>query len=478
MQRNLVISSGLVALGLSAGWAMPASASTVTYDLIPGSPSEVLVTATISGGIFSNTTLDFNGAASWQLNLTSGSLTLDNGTPALDAFSFGDSSAGPETISAAGHTLGTLSLTNILVQSTRNPDAPLTGSNPYGLNTSNVMDSANYSVTPAGGSTKAGSISNTGTPITGSILTGGTMPLSFAQSDTIQLGSMTFTSAGVTYTVSLKGDTNFDGASPVPLPAGLWLLASGLAVLGFGWKRQRATRARPLSLAVQMLAAASLALAFGAAPRKASAETLTVTGGAGLDGGALCTSGGFFCPTTSDLTFPGSSNPVSGSFTYNSALSQLSFSLTLNEAVTFSGGGVSETFEPGTTFTGNNLSVSAPTGSGGTVSTANVTGGAESLFYVTSSQSSQQQLTNSSLFISSLTCQTVGAAEQCGLILGTGGSNEVPAGPIGSQGYGGVLDFNVNVSPTVVPLPAAAWLLVSGLGGLAGLRRRVPQVTR
>ena len=239
MQRNLVILSGLAALGWSAGFAPSASASIVTYNLISGSPSDVLVTATISGGIFSNTTLDFNGAASWQLNLSSGSLTLDNGTPALDAFSFGDSSAGPDTISAGGHTLGTLSLTNILVQSTKNPDATLTGTNPYGLNTSNVMDSANYSVTPAGGSTKTGSISNTGTPITGSIVTGGTMPLSFAQSDTIQLGTINFTEGGVSYTVSLKGDTNFDGASTVPVPAGLWLLASGLGVLGLGWRRRR-----------------------------------------------------------------------------------------------------------------------------------------------------------------------------------------------------------------------------------------------
>lgn len=236
---------------------------------------------------------------------------------------------------------------------------------------------------------------------------------------------------------------------------------------------------RPIRRMVQALAAVGLVLAFASAARTASAETLTVTGGAGLDGNELCTSGGFFCPGSGDLTLSGTSNPVSGSFTYNSGANQVSFSLTLNEAVTFSGGGLSETFESGTTFSANNIPVSGPSGAGGTVSAAPGAGAAaEHLLYVTSSQPLQQTLNNASLFIAALSCQTTGAAEQCGVTLGEAGSNEVPVGAIGSQGYGGLLDFNVGVSPTVVPLPAAAWLLVSGFGGLVGLRRRSrPQVS-
>lgn len=238
MQRNLIVLSGFAALALWGVFPSPASASIVTYNLIPNS-SDIVVTATISGGAFHSATVDFDNSASWTLNLTSGSLTLDSGAPALNAFSFSDSSAGPETISVSGLTLGTLSLTNLLVQSDANPDAPLTGSNPYALSTSNVMDSASYVVTPTGGSAKSGGLSNRGTPMTGTIVTGGTPPVWFAQSDAIQLGTGSFTYLGTTYTLTVKGDINFEGASTVPLPPSLWLLAGGLGLLGFACQRRR-----------------------------------------------------------------------------------------------------------------------------------------------------------------------------------------------------------------------------------------------
>jgi hypothetical protein len=222
--------------------------------------------------------------------------------------------------------------------------------------------------------------------------------------------------------------------------------------------------------ATALLAAAALTLALGAVTTGASAATtLGVTGGAGLDGGALCTSGGFFCPTTGDLTFSGSGYPVTGSFTYDSATNQLGFSLGLSQAVTFSGGGVSETFNAGTTFTGSGITVGAPSGTGGTVSASNVTGdSAATIYYLTSASSTPQTLNDPSVFIASVSCQTIGPSQQCGLILGEAGSNEVPVGPISGQNYGGVLDFNVSVTP--VPLPAAGYLLLSGLLALWRLR--------
>jgi len=235
MRRNVVLVAGLAALGLWGGLASPVSASPITYGLITGPGSEITVSATISGGAFTNASILFDGSASWVLGLDSGSLTLDTSGPTLDSFSFGDSSTGADTISVqGGPTLGTLSLTNILVQSNATPDSPLTGTGPYGLSTSNVMDSANYSITLTSG-THNGSVSNSGTPLTGTITTGG----NFTQTNTIQLGTMSVSVGGTSYTISLKGDTSFQGASTVPLPPSAWLLAGGLALLGLGWMRQR-----------------------------------------------------------------------------------------------------------------------------------------------------------------------------------------------------------------------------------------------
>jgi hypothetical protein len=40
-------------------------------------------------------------------------------------------------------------------------------------------------------------------------------------------------------TVTLKGDVVFNGAEPVPLPAAVWLLGSGLGALGVPFLRRR-----------------------------------------------------------------------------------------------------------------------------------------------------------------------------------------------------------------------------------------------
>jgi hypothetical protein len=70
--------------------------------------------------------------------------------------------------------------------------------------------------------------------------------------------------------------------------------------------------------------------------------------------------------------------------------------------------------------------------------------------------------------ISGLTCSFGTGSDQCGVSLGAAG---LEVGP-DSKGvnYSAFLTFNVDVAP--VPLPAAAWLMISGLGYLAAFRRK------
>lgn len=206
-------------------------------------------------------------------------------------------------------------------------------------------------------------------------------------------------------------------------------------------------------------------LAGGAtlAPTVASAETLVVNGGPGLDAGSLCPAGPF-CPsfgsTSNDLALSGLNNPVSGSFVYDPGTNKISFSLTLNTPVTFTGTAGTEILQAGTVFSGSNIAVTAPNGAGGVVQGSGT--GAATLY----SSLSGQPIQDSSASITIVSCTTVGAG-QCGVSFGPTG---LGTGTLGAVSYDGSLTFNVNVAP--VPLPAGAWLMMAGLGGLFGLRRR------
>ncbi len=200
------------------------------------------------------------------------------------------------------------------------------------------------------------------------------------------------------------------------------------------------------------------------APVAASAGTLGVTGGPGLDVGTLCPTGPF-CPsfgsTANDVALAGTSNPVSGSFVYDSVNNQLSFSLTLTGPVTFSGPAGTETLQAGSVFSGSHLAVSAPNGSGGVVQGSGT--GAATLY----TSLSGQPIQDAAASITIVSCTTVGAG-QCGVNFGPGG---LGVAAVGGSSYDGALTFNVNVSP--VPLPASVWLMLGGLGGVFGLRRRI-----
>ena len=70
--------------------------------------------------------------------------------------------------------------------------------------------------------------------------------------------------------------------------------------------------------------------------------------------------------------------------------------------------------------------------------------------------------------ISGLTCSFGTGSDQCGVSLGAGG---LEVGPDSKNlDYNAFLTFNTDVTP--VPLPAAAWLMLSGLGYFAAFRRK------
>jgi hypothetical protein len=233
MRHQRVLVAALAVGGLS-GFAASANAGQVTYELAPGTPSEVVVTATEG-----SSSILFSGSQSITLLLTSGSTTLDTTALELDSFSFVDASAGPTTLSVSGgNTLGSLSLTNLTLSS--NTATALSGTNPYTFATTAATDSAQFSFTSAAnGKTTTGTISGSNQSFAGSIATATIGTDSFDQATAINLGTMTIGGQ----TVTLKGDVVFDGQTTVPVPAGIWLLVSGFGALGLARVRRSSTSA-------------------------------------------------------------------------------------------------------------------------------------------------------------------------------------------------------------------------------------------
>jgi hypothetical protein len=203
--------------GLAGGAEV--NAAPVVYDFTSGF---VTVSAFQGSG---NTDLL---AAGTEIQLTGGQVTFDSTALTLPSFQFLDNT--PQTVTVVN---GAFTGEHITVQSWNAvPDASysssafLSSSPPptYGFTAGKIDGSGIYSL--------SGPVNRTSTPFAGTTnsLTG---QVALSGTDMIQLTGITLGSFVVSgQTITLKGDVVFEGATPVPLPASVWMLGSAIALFG------------------------------------------------------------------------------------------------------------------------------------------------------------------------------------------------------------------------------------------------------
>jgi len=207
------------------------------------------------------------------------------------------------------------------------------------------------------------------------------------------------------------------------------------------------------------IAALVVVLGSTTASRASFASTVDVTGGPGLDQGTMCVTG-MSCPANPAFSLVGAA-PVTGFFDYNSTTHMADFTLTLATNANFGG----ETLLAGSTFSAASVPVLQIALGGGAVE---ITQSGSATGHTSLNFNPGLASILSAPAISGLTCTIGTGSDQCGVSFGATG---LEVGP-DSHGvnYNAFLTINANVVP--VPLPAAAWLLLGGLGCLAGVRRQ------
>ncbi|MGO9933012.1 MAG: VPLPA-CTERM sorting domain-containing protein [Steroidobacteraceae bacterium] len=235
-------------------------------------------------------------------------------------------------------------------------------------------------------------------------------------------------------------------------------------------------------------AVSALAILAGiiTAPGTSRADTVVTLGtGAGSDlatgtpgsatTSAFCLLPNTSCPNTATTTLNlGASDPVSGTFSYDSTNNTLSFKLTLAANASFASSGSSVNLLAGTSFSASDIAMTATT-KGKTVSLAETGYEYGSTTPATVAVNLMTPAGVSVIadqpLLSGLTCSiTSGTSGECGFLLnGSTGANSLQIGSGGYQ-YNAAFDFNANL--TAVPLPPSVWLMMGGLGCLLTMRRR------
>jgi hypothetical protein len=225
VKARIAYATAVAVVALGSGTA--AEASLVSYGFSSG---EVTLTA-----VNANNGTSYLPAGT-QLALSGGTVSFDASAGTLNSFDFLD--AGPQTVTLVGGAVAGATVTVSSLEMKPGTGYSTTSWSNSGPNT------YNYSVAPVGvtgmysvNGNPAVSISHSNaTPLTGMISTA---------MDEVQLTGITLATATIKGTpVVFKGDITFFGTTTVPLPAGVWLMLSGLVTLMGPALRRRAVVAR------------------------------------------------------------------------------------------------------------------------------------------------------------------------------------------------------------------------------------------
>jgi len=221
---------GSAVLGASLVLCASARATPVVYDWTGGSITVLAV---------NNNNGNTLGQGAIPLAAPS-QVTFDSGPPvAVPSFEFAD--PGPSSVTLTGGTLAgdTLTVSSLVVVPATGYTSGGSGSNPYNVTLNNLWASGAFSVTNGSTTIASGTFHDTLTAtLTGQVTLSGSGSSESLALNGIALDGVTISGTSVT----LKADVIFDG-SPVPLPAAIWMLGSGLiAVAGMMRGRRRAAQ--------------------------------------------------------------------------------------------------------------------------------------------------------------------------------------------------------------------------------------------